>query len=95
VLRAHLLDERELARVARLAVAAGADLLQTGFGTEGPATSDQVLATRSALPPRHAATGVIAGGAADARAVGDLLRRGGAMRVALLDPAAVLRGVPV
>ena len=93
VLQAHLLDGERLGAVARLAVSAGADLLQTGFGTEAPATSDQVATIRRALPARRASIGIVAGGAADAGAVGELLARGGADRVAVLDPAAVLRGV--
>jgi deoxyribose-phosphate aldolase len=95
VLRAHLLDHGELAAAARLAIAAGADLLQTGFGIEAPATADQVLALRSVLAPRHAAVGVIAGGAAGTDAVRELLQRGGALRVAVPDPAGVLPGVVV
>jgi len=95
VLEAHLLDGGELAAAARLAIGAGADALQTGFGVLAHASSGQVLATRSALPPRHAAVGVIAGGAGDASAARELLERGGAWRVAVLDPASVLRGVAV
>jgi deoxyribose-phosphate aldolase len=93
VLRAHLLDGERLGALARLAVRAGADLLQTGFGTEALATSDQVATIRRALPARRAPIGIVAGGAADADAVSELLARGGADRVAALDPAAVLRGV--
>jgi deoxyribose-phosphate aldolase len=95
VLQAHLLDEGGLAAAARLAAGAGADLLQTGFGVEAPASSDQVLAARRALPRRPRRVGVIAGGAEDAHAVRDLLERGGALRVAVLDPAGVLGGVAV
>ncbi len=83
----------ELAEAGRLAVEAGADLLQTGFGVWGRATLEQVRAVRWALPTRHAAIGVIAGGAKDASAARHLLERAGADRVAVLDPAAVLRGV--
>jgi len=93
VLQAHLLDEGELATAARLAVEAGADLLQTGSGVEAPATAEQVRAIRRALPSRHAAVGVVAGGAEDAGALRDLLGRAGAERAAVLDPAAVLRKV--
>ena len=82
-----------LAEACRLAVGAGADLLQTGFGFRVPATAEQVRAVRRALPSRHAAIGVIAGGAEGAGAVRDLLEGAGADRVAVLDPAAVLRGV--
>jgi deoxyribose-phosphate aldolase len=82
-----------LAEACRLAVGAGADLLQTGFGFRVPATADQVRAVRRALPSRHAAIGVIAGGAESAGAVRDLLEGAGVDRVAVLDPAAVLRGV--
>lgn len=95
VLQAHLLDDGELATAARLAIAAGADLLQTGFGVGAAATCGQVLTARSALPARHATVGVIAGGAEDARAARELLERGGALRVAVPDPAAVLRGAVV
>jgi hypothetical protein len=83
------------AEAGRLAVEAGVDLLQTGFGVRAPATADQVRAIRRALPSRHAGIGVIAGGAEDARAARYLLERAGADRVAVLDPAAVLRGVVV
>src|SRR6266498_1537924 len=83
----------ELAEAGRLAVEAGADLLQTGFGVWGRATLEQVRAVRRALPSRHAAIGVIAGGAEDANAARHLLERAGADRVAVLDPAAVLQGV--
>jgi deoxyribose-phosphate aldolase len=93
VLRAHLLDVERLGALARLAVRAGADLLQTAFGTEALATSDQVATIRRALPARRAPIGIVAGGAVDADAVSELLARGGADRVAVLDPSAVLRGV--
>ena len=82
-----------LAEACRLAVGAGADLLQTGFGFRVPATAEQVRAVRRALPSRRTAIGIIAGGAEGAAAVRDLLEGGGADRVAVLDPAAVLRGV--
>jgi deoxyribose-phosphate aldolase len=82
-----------LAEAGRLAVEAGVDLLQTGFGVQAHATAEQVRAVRRALPSRHAAIGVIAGGAADADAARHLLERAGAVRVAVLDPTAVLRGV--
>jgi deoxyribose-phosphate aldolase len=82
-----------LAEAARLAVEAGVDLLQTSFGIQGHATAEQVRTVRLALPRRHAAIGVIAGGAEDASAARHLLERAGAARVALVDPAAVLRGV--
>ena len=93
VLQAHLLDGEQLAAVARLAVGAGADLLQTGFGTRATATTDQVTTIRRALPTRRDPVAVVAGGAADAGAVSSLLERAGADRVAVLDPTAVLRGV--
>lgn len=83
----------ELAEAGRLAVEAGADLLQTGFGVRAPATAEQVRAVRQGLSSRHAAIGVIAGGAKDAGAARYLLERAGADRVAVLDPPAVLRGV--
>lgn len=101
VLQIHLLPAAEakagspgarLAEACRLAVGAGADLLQTGFGLWVPATAKQVRAVRRALPSRHAAIGVIAGGAEGAGVVRDLLDGAGADRVAVLDPAAVLRG---
>jgi deoxyribose-phosphate aldolase len=82
-----------LAEAGRLAVEAGADLLQTGFGLRAQATAEQVRAVRRALPSRHAAIGVIAGGAEDAQTARHLLERAGAVRVAVLDPSAVLRGV--
>jgi deoxyribose-phosphate aldolase len=82
-----------LAEAGRLAVEAGADLLQTGFGLRAQATAEQVRAVRRALPSRHAAIGVIAGGAEDAQTARHLLERAGAARVAVLDLSAVLRGV--
>jgi deoxyribose-phosphate aldolase len=93
VLQAHLLDDQQLGAVARLAVEAGADLVQTGFGTRAAATTDQVATIRRALPTRRVPIGVVAGGAVDAGAVSELLEHAGADRVAVLDPAAVLRGV--
>lgn len=84
-----------LAEAGRVAVEAGADLLQTGFGLRAPATAELVRAIRRALPQRQAAIGVIAAGAEDADAARHLLERAGADRVAVLDPAAVLRGVAV
>jgi deoxyribose-phosphate aldolase len=84
-----------LAEAGRVAVEAGADLLQTGFGLRAPATAEPVRAIRRALPQRQAAIGVIAAGAEDADAARHLLERAGADRVAVLDPAAVLRGVAV
>jgi hypothetical protein len=82
-----------LAESVRLAVGAGADLLQIGFGLQAAATGEQVRAVRRALPSRHVALGVVAAGAEGAGAVRDLLERAGADRVAVLDPAAVLPGV--
>jgi deoxyribose-phosphate aldolase len=93
VLQAHLLDDQQLGAIARLAVEAGADLVQTGFGTQAAATTDQVATIRRALPTRRVPVGLVAGGAVDAEAVGALLELAGADRVAVLDPAAVLRGV--
>jgi deoxyribose-phosphate aldolase len=93
VLQAHLLDDQQLGAIARLVVEAGADLVQTGFGTQAAATTDQVATIRRALPTRRVPIGVVAGGAIDASAVSDLLEHAGADRVAVLDPAAVLRGV--
>ncbi len=84
-----------LPEAGRVAVEAGADLLQTGFGLRAPATAELVRAIRRALPQRQAAIGVIAAGAEDADAARHLLERAGADRVAVLDPAAVLRGVAV
>jgi len=92
VLQAWLLNEEELVIAGRLATEAGADLLQTGFGSaaaEAPATPAQVLAARRAVPPRRMPIGVVAGGARDAAAARDLLAAG-AERVAVADPATLL-----
>ncbi len=91
VLQAGLLDDQELTIAGRLATEAGADLLQTGFGTaaEPPATVAAVQAARRAVPPRRLGIGVVAGGALDAEAARELLA-GGAQRVAVAEPAALL-----
>jgi deoxyribose-phosphate aldolase len=96
VLQAGLLSEEELVIAGRLATEAGADLLQTGFGTgaEAPATPAQVQAARRAVPPRRMSIGVVAGGAPDAAAAGGLLAAG-AERVAVADPATLLGRVAV
>jgi len=91
VLQAGLLHDEEVVIAGRLAAEAGADLLQTGFGTpaEAPATVAWVQAARRAVPPRRLAIGVVAGGAGTAAAARELLA-GGAARVAVADPPALL-----
>jgi deoxyribose-phosphate aldolase len=93
VLAAAALTEDELVIAGRLAAESGADVLQTGFGVGERATVEQVMAARRALPPRHRDRPVIAGGAPDAGSVAALLD-GGAARVVVVDPAAVLAGSP-
>jgi deoxyribose-phosphate aldolase len=92
VLQAALLTEDELVIAGRLAVEAGADLLQTGFGPGfgGAATVAQVRAARRGLSPRRAGVGVVAAAAGGLPAARDLLANG-AERVALAEVAAVLR----
>jgi len=93
VLLADLLGEEELVIAGRLAAEGGADLLQTGFGVAGEAaTAAQVRAARRAVPPGRRDIGVVAGGADGLPAARDLLA-GGAERVALAAPAAVLAEV--
>jgi len=96
VLQAGLLNEEELVIAGRLASEAGADLLQTGFGSAGDAhaTVAQVQAARRAVPPRRMTIGVVAGGALDAAAARDLLAAG-AERVAVAAPATLLGRVAV
>jgi deoxyribose-phosphate aldolase len=94
VLAAAALTEDELVIAGRLAAESGADVLQTGFGMGEHATVEQVMAARRALPPRHRDRPVIAGGARDAGGAAALLD-GGASRVVIADPAAVLSQTPV
>src|SRR6266508_3879139 len=96
VLQAGLLNEEELVIAGRLASEAGADLLQTGFGSAGDAhaTVAQVQAARRAVPPRRMTIGGVAGGALDAAAARDLLAAG-AERVAVAAPATLFGRVAV
>lgn len=86
------LDDDELAAAGRLATEAGADELQTGSGLDGVAGAGQVLAVRAAVTPRHRDRPVVAAGGPKAVTVVALLAAG-AERVALADPAAILRDV--